>query len=474
MSGDGRTQADAASTSGIEYIRFAASGRNRFVTLIALLAALGGFLFGYDTGIIGQALPFVQKQFHASTVVASWIVASVLIGAIVGAAGSGYLADRISRKWTKFCSGCVFVAGALLEATAQSATWLIIARFILGLAVGTASFVSPEYIAEQTPPRIRGGTVSYNQLMITLGILLAYVAGFGLAGAAGNWRWMLGLGAIPGALLAISMIFVPHTPRWLVSKGRTQAARDVLEHTRTGTDVQAELHSIQDVVAKERRTPLRELIGARVRPMLVIGVALAIIQQFVGINTVIYFTTTILKYTGSSTSLSVQQAVYVGLTNFVLTVVAILCMDWLGRRVILITGSVVATVALIALGVYFQFTGFAKADPWFGLACVIVYIAGFAFSLGPVFWLMISEIFPLQHRSKAMALCTIFNWAANFIVSYFFLQEVGLIGKPATFWIYAFVGVLATGFIWLRVPETKAKPLEQIEREAGARSGRAA
>ncbi|MBO0786401.1 MAG: MFS transporter, partial [Actinobacteria bacterium] len=268
MSGDGRTQADAASTSGIEYIRFAASGRNRFVTLIALLAALGGFLFGYDTGIIGQALPFVQKQFHASTVVASWIVASVLIGAIVGAAGSGYLADRISRKWTKFCSGCVFVAGALLEATAQSATWLIIARFILGLAVGTASFVSPEYIAEQTPPRIRGGTVSYNQLMITLGILLAYVAGFGLAGAAGNWRWMLGLGAIPGALLAISMIFVPHTPRWLVSKGRTQAARDVLEHTRTGTDVQAELHSIQDVVAKERRTPLRELIGARVRPML--------------------------------------------------------------------------------------------------------------------------------------------------------------------------------------------------------------
>ncbi|MBO0789237.1 MAG: MFS transporter, partial [Actinobacteria bacterium] len=245
-------------------------------------------------------------------------------------------------------------------------------------------------------------------------------------------------------------------------------------HTRTGTDVQAELHSIQDVVAKERRTPLRELIGARVRPMLVIGVALAIIQQFVGINTVIYFTTTILKYTGSSTSLSVQQAVYVGLTNFVLTVVAILCMDWLGRRVILITGSVVATVALIALGVYFQFTGFAKADPWFGLACVIVYIAGFAFSLGPVFWLMICEIFPLQHRSKAMALCTIFNWAANFIVSYFFLQEVGLIGKPATFWIYAFVGVLATGFILLRVPETKAKPLEQIEREAGARSGRAA
>jgi MFS family permease len=154
---------DTASTSGIQYIKFAASGRNRLVTWIALLAALGGFLFGYDTGIIGQALPFVQKQFHAGTITASWIVASVLVGAIVGAACSGYL-------------------------------------------------------AEQTPPKIRGGTVSYNQLMITLGILLAYVAGFGLASVSGNWRWMLGLGAIPGAVLAISMIFVPHTPRWLANQ----------------------------------------------------------------------------------------------------------------------------------------------------------------------------------------------------------------------------------------------------------------
>jgi MFS family permease len=211
---------DSSSTSGIQYIKFAASGRNRFVTWIALLAALGGFLFGYDTGIIGQALPFVQKQFHAGTITASWIVASVLVGAIVGAACSGYLADRISRKWTKCLSGCVFVVGAILEATAQSSAWMIGARFVLGLAVGTASFVAPEYIAEQTPPKIRGGTVSFNQLMITLGILLAYIAGSGLASVGGNWRWMLGLGAIPGAVLAISMIFVPHTPRWLASQGR--------------------------------------------------------------------------------------------------------------------------------------------------------------------------------------------------------------------------------------------------------------
>jgi len=189
---------------------------------------------------------------------------------------------------------------------------------------------------------------------------------------------------------------------------------------------------------------------------------------------VIYFTSTILKYTGSSTSLSVQQAVYVGLTNFVLTIVAILCMDWLGRRVILMSGTVVSTVALIALGLYFQFPAFAKADAWFGLACVIVFIAGFAFSLGPVFWLMISEIFPLGLRTKAMAVCTIVNWAANFVVSYFFLQQIALIGKPATFWLYAAVGVIAIGFFWLRVPETKGRTLEQIEDQVGAEHRHAA
>jgi sugar porter (SP) family MFS transporter len=412
---------------------------------------------------------------RAGTLVSSWIVASVLIGAIAGAAGSGYLADRISRKWTKCLSGCVFTVGAILEATAQSAGWLIAARVILGVGVGTASFVAPEYIAEHTPPKIRGGTVSYNQLMITLGILLAYVAGFGLAGiGGGNWRWMLGIGAIPGAALAISMIFVPHTPRWLVSQGRREDARAVLERTRDPREVEEELESIQDVARKERRSSLRDLLGGRIRPLLVIGLGLAVIQQFVGINTVIYFTTTILKYTGSSTSLSVQQAVYIGLTNFVLTIVAIMCMDWLGRRVILITGTVVATCALVGLGFYFLIPSFATADPGFGLLCVIVYIAGFAFSLGPVFWLMISEIFPLASRSKAMAVCTIFNWAANFIVSYFFLQEIALIGKPATFWIYAFTGALATGFIWLRVPETKGRSLEQIEQEVHGRPQQAA
>jgi len=456
------------STSGVEFIKQAVAGSNRFVTGIALLAALGGFLFGYDTGIIGQALPFIQKQFHASTFASSWIVASLLIGAIVGAALSGYLSEKISRKWTKCLSGCVYVIGALASAFAQDVTWLIAARFVLGLSVGTASFVAPEYIAEQTPPKIRGGTVTFNQLMVTLGILVAYIAGYGLSHLTDNWRWMLGIAAAPGALLAISMIFVPHSPRWLVKQGRKDEARKVLQRTRADDhDVDEEIDDIAEVTDKESNWGLRDLFGPRVRPLMVVGIALAVFQQFVGVNTVIYFATTILKYTGETTNSAVMLAVFVGVTNFVVTVIAMLLLDWVGRRALLINGTIVLTIALFLLGCYFYFPALSHGAPWVGLVALIVFIIGFALGLGPVFWLMISEIYPLQFRSQAMAVATICNWAANFIVSYFFLQETEAIGKGATFWIYGVLGIAALAFFWFKVPETKHRRLEEIEREIG-------
>ena len=456
------------STSGVQYIKYAASGRNRFVTGIALLAALGGFLFGYDTGIIGQALPFIQKEFKPSTLASSWIVAAILIGAIIGAAASGYLSEKISRKWTKCLSGVVYVIGALASAFAQDVTWLIAARFVLGLSVGTASFVAPEYIAEQTPPKIRGGTVTFNQLMVTLGILLAYIAGFGLSHVVDNWRWMVGIAAVPGAALAISMAFVPHSPRWLVKQGRVDEARKVLERTRAEDhDIDGELEDIQDVTEKESSWRIRDLFGSRVRPLMAVGIALAVFQQFVGVNTVIYFATTILKYTGQSTNSSVLLAVFVGVTNFVVTVAAVLMVDWVGRRALLINGTIILTIALFLLGAYFYFPALSRGAPWVGLVALIVFIIGFAIGLGPVFWLMISEIYPLQFRSQAMAVATICNWAANFIVSYFFLQETEAIGKAPTFWIYGVIGIAAIAFFWFRVPETKHRQLEEIEREIG-------
>jgi sugar porter (SP) family MFS transporter len=321
-----------AATSGIAYVRYALSGRNRFVSGIAALAALGGFLFGYDTGIISQAMPFLSNDLHPNTVTKSWIVASLLIGAIIGAGGSGYLSDRISRKWTKCIAGCVYVGGAVAAAFAESSTWLIAARFVLGLSVGTASFVSPEFISEHTPKRIRGGTVTYNQIMVALGILIAYLAGYALKGFPDNWRWMFAFAVVPGAALAISMVFVPHSPRWLISKGRIDEARAVLRRTRTDTDIDAEIRNIQDVVEREGSWTLRDLFSRRVRPLMLVGIALAVFQQFVGINTVIYFATTILKFTGSTTNQSVLLAVYVGVTNVATTVVAAVLIDWAGRR----------------------------------------------------------------------------------------------------------------------------------------------
>ena len=455
-------------TERLAFLRFAVSGRNRFVTGIALLAALGGFLFGYDTGIIGQALPFLSKDMHPSTVESSWIVAVLLIGAMVGAAASGYLSEAISRKWTKCISGCVYVVGALAAAFAQGVVWLVVARFVLGLSVGTASFVAPEYISEQTPPRVRGGTVTFNQLMVTLGILLAYIAGYGLRDVAGNWRWMFGIAAIPGAALAISMVFVPHSPRWLVNKGRIDQAREVLRRTRTSeADVEAELDQIRDVATSERDWSIRDLFRGRVRALMLIGIGLAVFQQFVGVNTVIYFASTIIKYVGFSTNQSVMLAVMVGLTNFVFTIVAVLILDRVGRRALLITGTVILTVALAVLGAYFQFHAFSQSASWVGIVCVIVYIVGFAIGLGPVFWLMISEIYPLAFRSHAMAIATICNWAANFLVSFYFLQETQAIGRGPTFWIYAAIAIAAIVFFRAKVPETKNRSLEEIEREIG-------
>jgi sugar porter (SP) family MFS transporter len=457
------------SSSGLAYLRYAASGRNRFVSGIAALAALGGFLFGYDTGIVSQAQPFFKKSLHTSTIEQSWIVASLLLGAIVGAAIAGYLSERIGRKWTKFLSGCVYALAALGAGFATSVALLIAARAVLGLSVGTASFVAPEYISEQTPRRFRGGTVTYNQIMVTLGIFVAYLIGYAFHGVTNNWRWMFALGALPGIALAIAMVFVPRSPRWLVKYGRVDEAKRVLERTRNPEDdIDEELADIQDVVEQEKNWRIRDLFGQRARPLILVGIALAVFQQFVGINTVIYFATTILNYTGATTNHAVLLAVYVGLTNFVTTIVAALLMDWAGRRRLLIPGTILLTIALFALGAYFHWPMLYKGHSWVGLACVITYIVGFAIGLGPVFWLMISEIFPLQFRSQAMALCTMFNWAANFIVSFYFLQMVDSIGKAATFWIYGAMGVLATVFFLRKVPETKQRSLEEIEREIGA------
>ena len=439
-----------------------------FLFMVAMIAALGGFLFGYDTGVISGALLFIKGDLHATQFEQQAIVGALLLGAVGGAVCAGYLADAVSRRWTKVISGAVYALAALGCAFAQSADQLIAARFILGISVGTASFVSPMYLAELAPKRIRGGLVSFNQLMIVTGILAAYIVNFALKGiGADNWRWMLGLGAVPGVALAIGMALMPYSPRWLVEQGREDEARDTLARTHREEEVDDELNEIKDIATREGS--LRDLLGQAVRPMLVVGLGLAIFQQIVGINTIIYYAPTILSFSGSSTSGAIGQTVFIGVTNVIFTVIAILLLDRLGRRVFLLIGTVGLTIALIALGAFFYSATLQNDASWLALVALVVYIACFAMGLGPVFWLMISEIFPLELRGPAMALCTVANWSFNFIVSYTFLTLVDGLGKAGTFWLYAIVGVIAVIFFARLVPETKGRSLEQIQGDMDAK-----
>jgi sugar porter (SP) family MFS transporter len=464
-------QGDASITGFVRELRHTNSG---MLIRISAIAAIGGLLFGYDTGVISGALLYIKSDLKAGTGAQEWIVSTLLLGAMAGAVISGYLADRISRKYTKVISGSVYVIGALGCALAVNVPMLIGFRFVLGLSVGTASFVAPLYISEVSPPRVRGGLVSFNQLAITSGILLSYLINFAFKDVPGNWRWMLGLAVLPGVALAIGMLTVPHTPRWLMQQNREDDARAVLDELRAGdrdSDVEGEIEDIKEAAREEQSSRLGELFKGRLRPLLWVGLGLAIFQQFVGINTVIYYAPTILSDTGLTKSASITQTVFVGVTNVVFTVVAVLLLDRVGRRRLLLVGTVGLTVALAVLGVFFMDSTLQKQAGWLALAALLVYIASVAIGLGPVFWLMISEIYPTGIRSKAMSVATVANWGANFLVAVTFLSLGQAITRQGTFFLYTGLGVLAFMFFLWRVPETKNRSLEDIQQElAGGRT----
>jgi sugar porter (SP) family MFS transporter len=451
------------------FVKQITSAENRFVLWISLLAALGGFLFGYDTGVVGGALPLITAKLHLSSNGESWVTGSLLLGAVVGAAMSGYLADRIGRKWTVFTAGVIYTIAALASSTVSSLGLLTVTRGALGLAVGTASFVAPVYIGEHSPKALRGGMTALTQLAVTLGILIAYLVDDAFKDVSGGWRWMFALGALPGLILAISMLFVPETPRWLVEHGRSDEAKRFLLRSRSESDVADEIDEIEQISKEESRFSLTDLLGKRLSPLVIIGVTMAVMQQLIGINTVVYYGATILGFAGLSINSSIAQAVFIGLVNLIFAGVAVLLLDKVGRRLPLLIGTIGSVIGLIVLGVYFDLSSsFQHQHAWIALAAMMFYIASFEISLGPIFWVMIAEIFPLRARAKAMAVCTMFNWGFNFLVSYFFLDLVKAIGQAETFWLYALFGVLAVVFFAWRVPETKDRSLEQIEREIHA------
>ncbi len=386
--------------------------------LTAAIAGLGGLLFGYDTGVIAGALLFIKHDFHLGSFAQGLVVAAVPIGAVGGAAIAGPAADSYGRRLMILLAAGVFIVGALGSATAPNVDVLVLARVVIGVAIGLASAAAPVYISEVAPPESRGRLVSFFQLAVTIGILVAYLVGLAFS-ASEAWRWMLGLGCVPALALAFGMLRMPQSPRWLVMTGDDFAARATLAKIRVDDPdtIDRELEEIKESI-DEKPGAWSELLEPVVKAALLVGVGLAILQQVTGINTVIYYAPTIVEFTGVNSSAgSILAAVGVGIINVGMTVMAMRLLDRAGRRTLLMIGVSGMVISLSTLGAAFIGGGASTFASIVAIVSLMVYVASFAISLGPIFWLLNAEIYPLGVRSKAAGVGTMANWTFNFIVS---------------------------------------------------------
>jgi len=433
-----------------------------FVYIAALFAALGGLLFGYDTGVISGALIFIKREFGLTTTAEEIVVSGVLLGATVGAIFGGKAADLFGRRRVLLVTAAIFGIGALASAAAPSPAILIVSRVVLGLAIGLASTNVPVYLSEVAPPHARGWVVSLFQLAVTVGIVVAYLTDYAFAGIEG-WRWMLGLAVVPALVFGAGMFFLPETPRWLIRGGHYEVAHRVLLRIRNVADVSVEIEEIKMSLAQQAESGhWTDLLRRQVRPALVVGLGLAIFQQVTGINTVIYYAPKILQAAGfNSASGAILATVGVGVVNVAMTIIAMFLVDRAGRRPLLLVGIAGMIVTLGVLGLSFRYPSGQLV--WIAVLCLMGYVASFAISLGPIFWLLIAEIYPLKIRGLAEGTAATFNWASNLIVSLTFLTLVEKLGASSTFLLFAIASVASWLFAYYFVPETKGRTLEQIE-----------
>jgi sugar porter (SP) family MFS transporter len=434
---------------------------------IYFFGALGGLLFGYDTGVISGALLFIPNDFKLSPFLQGAIVGGLLLGAMVGAAFAGRLSDRLGRRRLIMGAGVIFTGGAILAALAPSVAVLIAARFVLGLAVGSAALVVPLYLSEIAPTEIRGAIASLNQLMIVVGILAAFAVNAILA-SSGDWRLMLGLAAVPSLILLVGMIFMPETPRHLVHAGEEDTARDVLEELPGDERPEERIEEIREVEQQESGTGLRAVFGEKwLRPALIVAIGLAVFQQLVGINTIIYYAPTTLTDVGFGKQSAIYANLIIGTVNLAMTIIAIRIVDRVGRKPMLLAGVTGMVTSLLVLGI--SLSVLAKphhpGDPAaiITLVCLGTFIASFAATWGPVVWVMLPEVLPLSVRGTAMGVAIFLHWGANFAVSQTFPVLLSSFGPGPVFLGYAGVGMLAFLFVKTFVTETKGRSLEEIE-----------
>jgi SP family sugar:H+ symporter-like MFS transporter len=444
--------------------------------MIYFFGALGGLLFGYDTGVISGALLFIPNDFKLSPFLQGAIVAGLLLGAMIGSACAGRLSDQWGRRKLIIIAAVVFTAGAILAALAPSVAVLVAARFIIGLAVGSAALVVPLYLSEIAPTEIRGAISSLNQLMIVGGILAAFIVNAILA-SSGNWRLMLGLAAVPSLILLVGMLLMPETPRYLVHTGEEETAHEVLEELPGDERPEQRIGEIREVEQHEDGGgALGALWRAKwVRPALLVATGLAVFQQLVGINTIIYYAPTTLTNVGFAKTSAIYANLIIGVINVGMTVLAIRLVDRVGRKPMLYAGVAGMVGSLLVLGISLSAlpTPHHPGDPAaiITLVCLTTFIASFAATWGPVVWVMIPEVLPLSVRGTAMGVAVFGNWAANFLVSQTFPTLLKALGPGPVFLGYAGLGILAGLFVKAFVTETKGRSLEQIETDLQAAAG---
>jgi sugar porter (SP) family MFS transporter len=443
---------------------------NPFVVASAAVAALGGFLFGFDTGIISGALLFIKQEFGLSAGLQQLVVGSLLLAAVVGALLGGPISDVWGRKRTLILAALIFGVGALVASFSPNLAVLVVARVLLGLAIGIASMIVPVYIAEIAPPRVRGALVSLQQFMITVGIMVSYLVSYAFSGS-GAWRWMLGVGMIPAAILFVGMLPLPESPRWLLAQDRRQDALGVLRRIRHEEhNPEAEIAEIEAVHKMQAGVSYRDLFRPSVRPALIVGVGIAFINQMVGVNAVIYYAPTILNDAGFSSSAAILATTGVGILNMLVTLCALLLIDRVGRRPLLLVGISGVLLALIVLGAAYVLPGGPSGAGFLLVAGLLVYIASFAASLGIAIWLLNSEVYPLEVRGKGAAAGAFTHWVLDFIIASTVLTLIATITPTGMFWFYGFFAILGIVFVLRRVPETKGKTLEEVSDELSSRA----
>jgi MFS transporter, SP family, galactose:H+ symporter len=460
----------------------------KLVVVIATIAATGGLLFGFDTGVISGAIPFFQKAFGIADNWIEIITTAGLVGAVIGAMFSGRIADIVGRKKVILAAAIIFIVGAVWSGASTGPLMLVFARLFLGIAIGVSSFSVPLYIAEISPTKTRGTMVSMFQLLITIGIMVSYLSDSAFAVPDGDpafnacWRPMFYVGVIPALIMFIGMIFLPETPRWLISKGYEDKCRDVLQKVEDPRLVEEVISRMKSDIEADKANKVKwnEVFKKWLRVPLIIAVGIMFVQQFTGINTIIYYSPKIFLMSGfADAQAAVWASVSVGVVNVVFTILSLFMIDKLGRRKLYFIGVSGLVVALIAMGTCFALQStLGDSIKWVTIGLIWVYIAFFAISLGPLGWLIISEVFPLSVRGIGSSIGALSNWLFNGIVAFTFFKLVkGLtlhgssitlkgedLGNPAgAFYLYALVGIISLVWGYFFIPETKNVTLEKIE-----------